>query len=154
VSNAAAGSGRAFRRREARRLAKILANGAGREDASKQALLASAVAAVSAPQRSAFVSWITRDFSLDPYRPRHRRRSRGPVFIALMRPDVILRDVAGTHLAVGNWIIARHAVPRTEIFSWWQAGKPWMEWACAPRRDFASGHCVDHRPHGGSESSS
>ncbi len=53
------------------------------------------------------------------------------VFAATLWPTALLNDSdTWWHLSAGDWIIAHHAVPHADPFSWTFAGKPWIahEW--------------------------
>jgi len=53
------------------------------------------------------------------------------VFAAALWPTAVLNDSdTWWHLSAGDWILAHHAVPHTDPFSWSVAGQPWIahEW--------------------------
>ena len=133
---------------------------------------ASASIAVIAPSgRSTFPAWIINDF------PSASLTGLGIAGVALamflvvlLQPNLVIFDVAGTHVAIGKWIVSHHAVPHTEPFSWWMVGQPWQasEWlsesgqwiSSLTRSDGADlsslrrsryGHNSDHWSHGGSQ---
>ncbi|WP_443748292.1 hypothetical protein [Asticcacaulis solisilvae] len=53
------------------------------------------------------------------------------VFALALWPPALLNDTdTWWHLAAGDWMVAHHAVPHADPFSWTFAGKPWVahEW--------------------------
>ena len=50
--------------------------------------------------------------------------------VVLFAPQVLNDGDTWSHIAVGQWIIQNHAVPRTDPFSFTLAGAPWgaHEW--------------------------
>jgi hypothetical protein len=131
MANVALGSNRAARRREAHRQAKI-AQGAWQEKTAKRTSPASSAVAVAAPSPSVRLpSWITSEFSSPVVTGLCIAAIVAAVFLlVLWSPREVLSDVGGAHIAIGNFILAHHAVPRVDPFSWLYGGKPWQasEW--------------------------
>ncbi len=53
------------------------------------------------------------------------------VFAAMLWLPVVLVDPDMLwHIVVGNWILANHAIPTVDIYSFTAAGRPWVahEW--------------------------
>jgi hypothetical protein len=83
-----------------------------------------------APRRGALVSWMTREWSSATLTGLGIAAVALALFsFALLQPR-FLDDVMPTHMAIGDWIIAHRAAPRTEVFSWWAEGQPFQasEW--------------------------
>jgi hypothetical protein len=128
VTDLAAGSGRAFRRREERRLAKT-SRGARREEATDHASPDLPSVAVVAPQRSMLAAWVISDF------PNATLSGLGIAAVALalffgalrLSPLTPISTSIDERVEFGAWIIAHHAVPRVDDFYWWMSGKPWQD---------------------------
>jgi len=83
------------------------------------------------PSRGAWLSWLTADFPNATIAGLCIAAIAVAMFLdVLLQPASVISDLAGTHIAVGNWIIAHHTVPRTDPFTWTMAGQPWQasEW--------------------------
>src|SRR5690242_8234610 len=77
-----------------------------------------------------------------PATPTTRARSERSLLISLLLAVVLIPAVLGSsktifndgdvswHIATGQWIIAHHAIPHADPFSYTWEGRPWvpMEW--------------------------
>jgi hypothetical protein len=85
------------------------------------------VAAI-APQRTTLLSWITSEWS-----PTLTGLGIAAVALAMFSSALILAPFSplsstiDERVAFGAWIIAHHAVPSVDNFSWWLSGKPWQD---------------------------
>jgi len=44
-------------------------------------------------------------------------------------PSALLNDPnTGVHVRAGDWMLAHHAIPRQDLFSFTIAGRPWCDW--------------------------